>query len=264
MSQLTVNGITVPVAADGWRPERVTIGDETRSASGKLIKTVVRTYRKYAGRIVTTSAEEAEALVGLIRGDGYGWSFDTDLYADGKALGYTLSGTASTVVASDTGISAAKYGAKFLKVPTSAGVTWTHNLGCAQWTAMTWKWTGSAWGHIAKRSDTAGGFWDNGVYTSGSTASIAGSSTAVSLYAGVSAPDYFDDLVFVPYLMPAVWFATVYAGSSAWAKPPLLTGGGTLLSYGGTTMRGNTSQAEVQNRGALDHLQRIEFTLQED
>lgn len=263
MPQLTLNGITVPVLADGWKPEVATIGDETRSASGKMVKTVLRAYRKYSGRLASTSAEEAEALSCMIRGEGYGWSFDADLYADNKGLGYITSGTAS-VVGTDGGVSP-KFGSKMLKMSGAASLLWTHGLAATAWSVAWWWWSGSAWAHRAIRSDTSGSYWANGVLTSGTPAYITATGSALTISQGVGGgTTYLDDVVYLPYLAPASWFATWAAASTAIAKPPLLAGGGTLLAYGGTTLRGNTAAVEVQNRGTLDHLQRIDFTLEED
>lgn len=261
MSQLTINGIEVPVAADSWAVEPVEVGDRSRAADGSSLSQIVRRYYRRSGAAICTDAEQARALECLISGDGLGWSFDADLYSDRTGLGYTTAGTPS-VVASDGGVSP-KFGAKFLKLPSSSGITWTHGLAAASWSVCWWWWNGSAWQHMAIRSDTTGARWVNGVLTSGAAGYFTATANALTIAQGAGSTAYFDDVVCLPFLVPASWFATWAAASSAYTKPPFVTLGGTLAAYGGTTCRGKATRSQYTNRGALAHLQRIEFTVEE-
>lgn len=263
MSQLTINGIEIPVAADSWAVEPVEIGERGRAADGSSLSQIVRRYYRRSGSAICTDAEQARALECLICGDGIGWSFDSDLYSDRSGLGYSTGGTAPTVVASDGGVSP-KFGAKFLKLPSGGSVVWTHGLAAASWSACWWWWSGSAWVHMAIRSDTSGSYWRDGVLTSGTPAYVTAATGALTISQGISGvTHYLDDVVYLPYLAPASWFATWAAATSAYPKPPFLTIGGTLAAYGGATCRGKATRSQYTNRGALAHLQRVEFSLEE-
>ena len=261
MSQLVVNGIEIPVSQDSWIVEPVEVGDRARAADGSSLSQIVRRYYRRSGTAICTDAEQARALECLLSGDGIGWSFDADLYADRVGLGYSTAGTPS-VVASDGGVSP-KFGAKMLKLPSSSALTWTHSLGAASWTVAWWWWNGSAWKHMAIRSDTASDRWVNGVLTSGAAAYITATKNALTIGQGAGSTAYFDDVVYLPFLAPASWFATWAARTTAYPKPPFLEIGGTLATYGGATCRGKVARSAFTNRGALAHLQRLEFSLEE-
>lgn len=260
MSQLTINGIEVPVSQDSWTVEPVEVGDRGRAADGSSLSQIVRRYYRRSGAAICTDAEQARAMECLLSGDGIGWSFDADLYADRVGLTYSTSGGAS-VVASDGGVSP-KFGAKFLRLSGASSTSWTHSLAAASWTVAWWWWSGSAWRHMAIRSDTASARWVDGVLTSGTAAYITATANALTIAQG-SGTTYFDDVVYLPFLAPASWFATWAARSAAYPKPPFIEIGGTLAAYGGTTCRGKVTRSAYTNRGALAHLQRLEFTLEE-
>jgi hypothetical protein len=263
MSALTINGIEVPVGKDGFSCSLEESGARARSQSGKYLCTIQRRWHKRMGTALVTDSELAEALAGLINADGIGWSFDTDLYADGKGLGAVTTGTTPTVVASDLA-PAPKYGVKLLKVPASATATWTHGLAAAGYTVCVWSYVSGAWHHYAKRSDYGSGYWTDGVYGVGSTTIFSATANAVTLAAGGGAAQDYDDLLYFPFLVPSTWFATLFASSTAFPKPPLLTGGGDLLAYGSTTLRGVARKWSVIGRGSLNPLHKIEFELEED
>lgn len=262
MSQLTINGIEIPVAQDGWTSEPVEVGTRERAADGSSIVTMTRRYYRRSGTALFTEAAEARAFECLLHGDGIGWSFDSDLYADRVGLGYSSSGGIS-VVGADGGVSP-RYGAKMLKMNGASSVAWTHGLAATSWSVAWWWWNGSAWAHMAIRSDTSGSRWVNGVLTSGAAAYITATGSALTISQGVGAgATYIDDVAYLPCIVPAAWFATWAASSSAFPKPPVLTAGGDLYAYGGTSVRGKVTRSAYQNRGALDHLQRVEFSLEE-
>lgn len=262
MSQLTINGIEIPVAQDDWTAEPVEVGSRERAANGSSLAQITRRYYKRNGTALFTDAEAARAFECMLHGDGIGWSFDADLYADRVGLGYSTGGTAPSVVASDGGVSP-KFGAKFLKLPSTSSIAWTHGLAAASWTVVWWWWSGSAWAHRAIRSDDGSNYWANGVQTSGTPAYVTATANALTIAQGAGSTAYLDDVVYLPCLVPASWFAAWAAATTAHPKPPFLAAGGTLYEYGGTTVRGMVTRSAYQNRGALDHLQRVGFSLEE-
>lgn len=264
MSQLTINGVDLPVSADGWSVAFTEIGARSRSASGKSLQTLVRRYRRWTGTLVVADAELADALAGLVNADGIGWSFDTSLFADGKGLGAVTTGTTPTVVATDGAVSP-RYGAKMLKCPASATARWTHGLASTKFSASVWAYVSGAWHHYAIRSDTmATGHWRDGAWVASTQTLLTASSTHVQLGAGAGAAVQFDDLLSFPFLLPTSWIAAIAAQSAAWPKPPALTAGGTLMDYGATSVRGQATKADYANRGAAEHLQKVAVALEED
>ena len=263
MSALTLNSIAVPVSVEGWGSETTEVGQRSRSVSGKSLVTVSRVYRKYKGIAITTDAELAAALSGLINGDPIGWSFDADWYADGKGLGPTTTGTTPTIVATDGAVSP-KYGAKFLKCPASATARWTHGLGSTKFGASVWAYVSGAWHHYAIRSDTMGtGHWYDGSWVASTQTLLTASATHVQVGAAGAAVQ-FDDLLSFPFLPPTSWLIAIAAQSAAWPKPPTLTAAGDLMTYGSASVRGQVQRSDYTNRGALDAMQKIAFTLEED
>jgi len=264
MSALTINGLTIPILAEGADETPMEQGERTRAASGKLLTTVVRRWRERACKLLALTDEEAVAYEGLIAGKGIGCSFDaTDLYTDYTGLQPTTTGTAPTTVTTDGAVSP-KYGTRMLKVPASATARWTHGIGESRYSACVWAYVSGAWHHYAIRSDTmATGHWYDGAWVASTQTLLTASSLYVQLAAGAGAAVQFDDLVSVPYLLPTTWITAIAAQAIAFPKPPVLTVAGDLITQGGATMSGTVSKVSVKNRGALAPGRELAFKLEE-
>ena len=263
MPALTINGITIPILAEGADETPMEQGERTRAASGKLLTTVVRRWRERSFKLLALTDEDAVAYEGLIAGKGLGCSFDADLYTDATGLQPTTTGTTPTVVATDGAVSP-KYGAKMLKVPASATARWTHSIGETRYSACVWVYVSGAWHHYAIRSDTmATGHYYDGSWVASTQTLLTASSLYVQLGAGAGAAVQFDDLVSVPYLLPTTWIAAIAAQAVAFPKPPMLTVAGDLITQGGATYSGTVSKVAVKNRGALAPGRELAFKLEE-
>lgn len=261
MSQLLINGIDIPVSSSSWEEENNEIGERQRSLSGSVIDTIRARFDSWKGESITTDPVQARALRGLLNGSGHGWSFDVDLYST-KGLG-PEAGHNGAVSASSP-----KYGAKRLEVTTSGSIAW--NLGITAsiaWTVSLWRIESSVWHHYV--INYMGQKWKDGARNDGlSVTFIAVNSTVsgcVVLNGGGSAAEYYDDLIVVPYTMPTDWPGIIYAYGQAWPKPPALWVSGTLIHDTLTLIcSGRAAQSKSQNRGALDRMEKTDFTLTEN
>lgn len=264
MVALTVNGITIPVCA--WKESDEEIGERTRAASGKSLVSIRdrKIVRKLTVRTEDTTL--AEAIKGLLCGDGLSWTFDIDWYSEQGLPVIATAGAASSSLGSTAPTPA--FGAKRLAIPAATTVSWQlPDRYSVSWTLIFWAYYLGAWHHYVVNS--LGAKWKDGVTT---TASVyvnvvtAGGTTQMQLSAPSGAATYYDDVVAVPYLWPSTWPAQVYAGMRAWKPFPFLEVNGDLMpQFGLFTCRGEYNGAPCTNRGAASgRLREMEFTLYED
>jgi hypothetical protein len=145
MAALLLNGIALPVALDQIsRLEPMLIGEEARAFSGADLTSVRGWKEGWKAKLTPQAAATAAALRGLVKGDGFSWSFDTDLYADLKGLG----------AASGSGLFVAgKYGNAL-----STYQTMTFAVGASSaWTIAGWVFKSSLgiWHHYIRLSSGA-------------------------------------------------------------------------------------------------------------
>lgn len=211
-----LGGITIPIAAGEATKRREIIGERTRAFSGELRSSVRARKDSFPMRTIPMAPALADAIVALVEGQGHRWAFDEHLYSD-KGLGlFAGSGAGASL---GTTAPVPKYGAKRLGLAAAASVTYATALGGA-WTVMVWRWSGSAWVHYAIRSDGAkwiGVARNDAAATPWLQVDGAGNVTIVA-----GGAEFYDDLVCLPYLVPAEWVAAWAVRSSAFSPLPRL------------------------------------------
>ena len=256
MPFLTINSITLPIALGSSAYDRKKIGEMTRAIDGTILKTVTAIKNEWQMTTAPKIATTAEALASLVDGEGYSWSFDVDLYSDGKGLGKSASTGATRTTASP----APKFGAGQLNLAATTGtITYPTNLG-SYWTVMVWRSINAgAWNHwIVRNSNGTVLSWLNGVADAAaipSWMSVAAGSLTLANTSGTA--DQYDDLVALPYLIPSDgtatasvdnWAPTWGTLTAAFPALPKLSIGGTMLRNSvALTVQGETTR--MKNMG---------------
>lgn len=165
MSALTLNGIVLPVALDQLsRLEPELIGEMGRGFSGAELANVRAWKEGWKAKATPQTAATAAALRGLVKGDGYSWSFDTaaGLYADRKGLGPS---TASAATVGGSG----KYG-QFCTVGATGTLQYAISGSATKWALLYWKLNNlvdAIWEHFIVLGD--GSKYKNGATTTAET-----------------------------------------------------------------------------------------------
>lgn len=217
MAFLTLNGITIDCSEPAGGSLSITlVGDSMRAVDGSM--KIQRRVLKNKWSFTTTPQVNATALAirDLIMGKGEYWSFDATLYSS--------KGTApSSATASVFSAGSAYLGAGKLSQTASTGtITFTVlPLKAWAWTVIHARKVGSgAWHHYITCSDGSS-------YTDGVAAAIPGwlgvSTTpgTVTLTADASQTTLVDELVILPFLIPAAWAPQIYAlnnGATQWSN----------------------------------------------
>lgn len=267
MSALTINGFPVPVS--GWRQSIEEVGERGRSFSGKAWSSIRATKRRWIARITSSDPQEVEALRSLVAGEGFSWSFNADLYADGKGLPPISTAGTTLISAAPT----PKFGAKCLRLDQNpATVYFQGDAGRALvWTVAYWTYESAAWHHnVASYDNGTWRKWRDGASVGSGYAmplvSVNGSGQLV-LAGQVGAYAYLDDLLWFPCLWPTTWPPILYARTTAFPAVPKLEVAGDLLPS--TTMlytcNGSVGESEATNRGsATSRLESLDLTLTEE
>lgn len=211
---LTVNGLVVPVALNSFEEgEPEVIGASERAASGGLVESLVATKRAAAFKTTPQLASVAEAWNQLLRGEGERWSFDADLYGSKGSTTTTTTGIARSTVYK-------KHGAASLDVSFSNTFTLPGSYS-SHYSVLVWKYDAGAWNHYAISYNGAQTVYRNGANYGSSIASWFSASGGTITITG---PDYFDDLVVMPFALPASWLAAIYSWHNAnpWSALPTL------------------------------------------
>lgn len=171
MPHLTLNGVALG-ATELVRPASELIGEEGRAHSGADMSSVRARKGRWRARVEPHLQATAHAIRGLVQGDGYSWSFDTDLYADRKGLGPS-SGTGTL-------LGGAKYGSTCLTLTTAAGITYPVGAG-SNWTVLGWKrnFIDAAWHHFIRLSSGAK-YKDGSTTTEGTGFSVSGADLIIT------------------------------------------------------------------------------------
>ncbi len=256
MSVLTINSVEAPVSQDGWSDGVLEIADRARSLSGSYLGTRRAIKRTFGGKLISADTTEAEAFRSIINGEGYGFSFASDLRDDWKGnAGWD--GDCSREAGG-------KYSAGQMSVDSSGTATWGFPTGfpALRWTISLWRLNVATWEHWIKVYGTTT-LWKDGVGGVALPAWLSWNGSGISL---TGAPTKYSEIAIYPFLMPTTWPAVIAARALALPKPPFIEVAGTFVVVPGTTSytcRGQALQCESQNRGALDRLQRIPFALEE-
>lgn len=191
-------------------------GGERDSACRELVAVDVVT-RPMAG-------DEADALVGMLKGLGHVFPFDDHLWSLPGLP--PLAGFVATISAVQS-----KHGG------TSASITlaqWPVDfvIAPAVWTVILWRWSGAAWVHYVVRSD--GAKWVDGVRNDGAATAWLTFDTALGVISLTGSPTFYDDAFFFPAHVTAALVAALYAymGADALPHPRKLTYDGTIFEGG--------------------------------
>ena len=263
MSALTINGIEVNVLDGSARASVEEIGEKTRAFDGTL-----RSSRQATKRVITFDAplnvpSDAEAIRQLLLGTGHAWSFE------GQHL-YSSKGKGPSEVTGSPTYAAGKFGSYSVQTTDAIGVKWT--IPTTAYTVMAWHHDGSAWHHHVYCSDATGGLDGVAGVASEDPAhgfGVAAGEVACGFYTGPAAGTYkTDDLVILPFVIPAAWVAEYYAAATAHGDLPKLAVDGDVLSgFGPLSMIGEVGDISyVQGYVAgvfYDNLQTISVTLSE-
>lgn len=235
MAGLTLNGIEVPVLRNGLSLGWTVIQDKARSYDGTWRKTEYARKREWKGEIKPQSQALTDAFRNLIRGIGYTWSFDADVFsAQGLAAN---GGHTATIVAGG------KYGS-LMRVPAATTITWPTNLG-SNWTVVVWRLESAVWHHYVA---TSGGHkWVDGVRNdAASTTFISVSSGSLTITGATSLTD-FDEMAALPYLVDDTWPPFMYTEDNTRARTalPRLSANGDLVFNGPTSVVGEPGDSDV-------------------
>lgn len=213
MSFLTVNAIPFP-ASEG-REGIVQIGERERAFSGALLSSIRATKGTWDLTTKPIPASEMAAWRALLGGRGEHFSFNDSTYYTYSAKGLPkTSGSPSR----QTATPAAKFGSAYLRLAAGAQASWQANATGA-WTLMVWRYESGAWHHYALCSD--GTKYRDGSSYGSAIAFLAVSGGAIVLGdSGAGADQNFDDLVYLPAVIPAAWAAVWGVAASAFSDLP--------------------------------------------
>jgi hypothetical protein len=239
-----LNGWSIPVAFPEAAHDTEQVGSQSRAQSTTLHDSVRA--NKHTWSLATHAIEiaEAEALEGLLRGDGWHFDFESDLYACVKGLAPNTGYAGTTISAVQ-----AKLGTKSCKVTSgSTGPTYACGL-TGDWSVMFWQYV-AAWEHYAVVYDfdtttyveyVAGAVSSaiNDTYR-GTIGSVSGLVTATGgnvVLKGNKATDnaasdvYIDDLVVKPYKFVAAQVTAHYAAGAGlkFSDMPRLNMSGSII-----------------------------------
>lgn len=235
---LTINGIEVLCTASDWEPVRM--GEVVRSINGwpRRTATVKKANYRFSSSLLTLA--EAEALRGLVEGDGHVLSFEDASSASAHL--YTSRETAPVYAAPGTlRVSTGGRWGAFLRITADDSVVWpVLPASTGPWSVLMWRNETSSglWAHYLCRSD--GAVFRNGVLDGAKTASTYVTrdltyTTALALRGTASGNAEIDDVVMLPYLVPDVWALSLYTfhDTRAWPALPLVRAAGARLPAGG-------------------------------
>lgn len=253
MSALIINGLEIPVSAEGWQESVEEIGVRQRAYSGSALSSIRARKRVWSGSVASTDAVLIRAIRGLIAGEGHYWSFDADLYSDGKGLPPTTFEYSSIVAGG-------KY-EKALAVASGKSAAWYVGHG-APFTVAVFSHDGDGvFDHWAIVDNGSGPV----AYYNGTPDKLPGwlsmSSGTVALEDESSGARRWDELVVTPYAWPLSWITAMRDRTTHMQATPILAVSGDLVSPSAQCL-GRVGRMSAVNLGS-SILQRLEFELQE-
>jgi hypothetical protein len=259
MSYLTLSGFNVPVSVTSASFASEAIGGRSRAFSGQALperRALVRTFT--LGSPVDTRAD-AQALIGLIEGNGHKWNFDADLYSSkglGPQAGYTITMSATGGVISG-----------YVQVTSAQSITW-RKLQYSDYSVMIYKYTGGAWHQYVLTYDISTNTTVQ--YKDGAPHSPVAGDSILNWFSfttstgdftflgkdidGANANARYDELVIVPWLMTASMVSSFHAQIATAGIPfselPLLNVAGDIIPDGpvqfvGAPISGTFEPAQV-------------------
>ncbi|QDP63941.1 MAG: hypothetical protein Unbinned3992contig1000_55 [Prokaryotic dsDNA virus sp.] len=256
MAFLTISGYEIPISSDGVSLERQGYGERTLSYGGAQQPERWGVTNVFDLTATLMTREQARALSGLIQGDGHYWAYDTMLYSSkglGPVTGYivTMSATGGAV------------GGGYVQVTSSHDIEYPFNTSSDR-TMMVCKYVGAAWVHYALTYDASTATTVQ--YKNGAEHTPAGGDNITNWYtytastgihkldgkdiAGTNADARYDQLVIVPYVMPADMIAAfdteLLTTNLAFSPLPLLRVSGTMIEDGPQLYAGSTVNSSYQ------------------
>lgn len=238
---LKLNGIAVPVLVDGAEYEHQLLTDSARAESMALIENIEAEKGVWRFSLQPQTRANAFAFRQLINGAGHYWGFDAASPGVYSSRGLGPSALTNSVFSAG----AAWLGAGKLSQTLSTGtVTWPAlRPGSADgWTVMVARKVGAAaWGHHIVNSGE--GAYFNGAFSGVSTPpwmTINTTTGTVKLDADAVDTTLLDELVILPFSMPAAWVWSAFdqqnpaGGNTQWSSLRQLKLQGDVLAEGGT------------------------------
>lgn len=248
MALLTLHGVPVECEASDW--ESVTLGEVTRSFNGWPRDTGRVKKKDFRFTSGLYSLEVAEAVRGLVEGAGHSLSFEDAtgyLYTSRELAPLSATGAAR----STTG---AWHGSACLTLAAGATLAWAvgvegHEDGLG--TLLAWVREGAgAWKHVVATA-RSGAVYTNGVRTAPSGGYAHGRVRAGLLELGdlgaQGVATTWDDVVALPYTVPAAWVPRLYTWHAvrAWAPLPYVVAQGPRLPAAGLQVLGRAGASRV-------------------
>jgi len=236
---LTLNGIAIQVLVEGANFEPMRLMDSARAESMALIENLEAEKGRWRFDLPPMSRADAYAHRQLINGAGHYFSFDASFYSSRALAPIALFGGTIGAAAPAPWLGAGRanfaLGAgNFVTYQTNVGVTLSQMM-----VMVARNVAAGGWSHYMK--DLAGNTWLNGAPT-GALAwfNVAGANGSVSVGADAGNAIAYDELVILPYHVPASWPAQMYAfqnpaaGNTQWSSLKQLKMQGEILPEGGT------------------------------
>lgn len=218
---LALSGIPLPVSAErGLTYTPTLLGEHRRAFSGWLRSSERREVFTLAGNTGPLTQEEARAYRGLLKGEGQVWSFEGGLRSHAFLSPSATSGNVWAVE------SAGRFGG-CMRMDSGASVTFPTGLG-AKWTVAYWwkrEGTKERWRHYVHRADI--GLSANGIPGTSPHADgflvTEGLATlpqgAVTLRNPAGEELLVDELVVLPWVVPAAWVAPWHSAGESFGAP---------------------------------------------
>lgn len=260
-SFLRINGITVKAALDSPEIGEKDIGAEHDAIDGTPIINRRAQLKNWKFTTTPRSAAEALAFRNLIGGKGQVVSFDNQtLYAATGLSPSSIGGNWGTTTSSP------KFGAAMGQW-TNTNTAWPFFTSSSPWTLAWWlNQSAAGWHHYMQTS--AGTKWIDGVLAPGGTMlGFVGVTAGVATF-GSSTASKIDDIVALPYVVPANWPAQMYAWGNGAGLPfsalPNLTIDGLFVELNTlVTVVGKFIGGKVVKSAAAADLHKMSFELRE-
>lgn len=234
MAFCIINGVTLPVAFSGPGYDEKELGDGiTRAYDGTARRNTITRKKTFKLNVPVADQATQEAWRSFLWGDTNHWTFDVNLLST-KSLAPNSS---SSFTSGATQAAGGKYGGKLTLAATTGKIRWNGVLPYSDWTVLVWRFESAAWHHyiIKSTASVCTGVWKDGasqsaVFPSWVFATYgSGSTNAFDLLNTAGSSQDFDDLVLLPFGIPAAWASSLYTFHAAQAFPTkpaglLLTG----------------------------------------
>jgi hypothetical protein len=249
MSWFTLNGIDMDdyIAIDTLkRVAPSLIGEQRNALNGGLREDIAGTKERFTASTVPVSIEIADGIRGLFSDcDSVDWNADTwtERGVDGS----------SAVI----GSAQSKFGGSSLDTTGGTATYSPLELLEPSWTVIGWQQVSSVWEHWIVRSDWLR--WKNGV----SSILTPLFSTATAGLVFFTTPTWYDDFLFLPFLLPSSWASQVYTAHSAASLVPWhrLRASGSFFTTN-LTVRGEVKSSKKIKTGTT-YREVLEITMEE-